>query len=300
MNPPSLEPRVTIGLPTYNSEKFLDQAINSIRAQTYRNFLLLINDDASKDRTDQICRLHAEKDPRIRYTRNNSNRGGAINYQHVFRAATSEYFRWAAHDDMLAPELLEKCIAVLDRRPDVVLCYPRAISIDENGEVIGEYDDHFDFQSPVPHRRFGELLSRMYGHDGNPMFGVIRRNVMEKTALIAPFPSSDMTFLAELVLYGKFCEVPERLYFHRIHPGVSSRLGLTASEYTAWHDRSRAGRLAFPRLLRMKALIVAVSHAPITPYNRARCYLSIGRYYLSPAKGAKFLRQILLHVKKKR
>ncbi|MDP1676395.1 MAG: glycosyltransferase [Bacteroidota bacterium] len=288
--------KVTIGLPTYNSQKYLEYAINSILAQTYKDLILIINDDGSTDKTDEICRTFAAQDKRIRYSRSERNLGGAINYQRVFQLADTEYFRWAAHDDALAPQLIERCIEVLDREPDVVMCYPRALNIDENGNILGEYDDNFDLRSVHPNDRFKRVLKGMYGHAGNPMFGVVRRELMAKTALIAPFPASDMTFVAELSLYGKFFEISERLYYHRIHSGMSNKLGLTTSEYTAWHDKSKAGKLSFPKILRLKALIAGVKKSPIVKSERIKCYFHIFSYYVSLKNIPKLWRQINYYV----
>jgi glycosyltransferase involved in cell wall biosynthesis len=292
--------RVTIGLPTYNSERFLRNTIDAILAQTHKDFTLVINDDGSSDSTIAICREYAARDPRIQFTQSPANRGGAINYQQVFHLSSTEYFRWAAHDDSLAPELLERCIAELDRHPDVVMCYPRAYNIDESGKITGTYEDNFGFDADDPVERFRGVLNGMYGHAGNPMFAVVRREQMAKTALIAPFPSSDMTFLAELSLYGKFREIPDRLYFHRMHPGTSNQLGLTSSEYTAWHDRSRAGKLSFPKWLRFKALVQAVERSPLTYGQKIRCIAAIASYYASIRNVPKIWSQIQYSIRIRR
>ena len=127
-------PRVSIGLPVYNGEKFIREAIDSIFSQTFEDFELIISDNGSTDRTQQICQAYAAQDLRIRYYRNKKNIGAARNYNLVFELASGEYFKWAAHDDLCAPEYLERCVEILDRDPDVVLCYPKTSIIDEHGE----------------------------------------------------------------------------------------------------------------------------------------------------------------------
>ncbi|MCB0187328.1 MAG: glycosyltransferase family 2 protein, partial [Caldilineaceae bacterium] len=123
-------PRVSIGLAVYNGEPYLADAIRSILSQSFTNFELIISDNASTDRTAAICQEFAARDSRIRYSRNATNIGGANNENRTFRLARGEYFRWAAHDDICAPELLEKSVAVLDQNPDVVLCYSMTTEID--------------------------------------------------------------------------------------------------------------------------------------------------------------------------
>jgi glycosyltransferase involved in cell wall biosynthesis len=118
-------PRVSIGLPVYNGENYLAETLDSILAQTFTDFEVIISDNASTDRTETICRQYAAQDRRIRYLRNTSNLGAAKNYNRVFELSQGEYFKWNGHDDPLAPVFLERCVAVLDRHPGVVLCFAR-------------------------------------------------------------------------------------------------------------------------------------------------------------------------------
>ena len=114
-------PRVTIGLPVYNGQNYLVETLESLLAQTYTDFELVISDNASTDRTEAICRQYAAGDARIRYYRNDENIGASANYNRAFELGRGEYFKWAAHDDLLAPTYLERCVEVLDANPDVVL-----------------------------------------------------------------------------------------------------------------------------------------------------------------------------------
>src|SRR5882762_1549884 len=116
-------PRISIGLPVYNGENFITDALESILGQTYTDFELIISDNASTDRTEALCKSYAARDPRIRYWRNAENLGAARNFNRVFELSSGEYFKWTAHDDVLAPDYLEKCIEASDRDPSVVLVY---------------------------------------------------------------------------------------------------------------------------------------------------------------------------------
>src|SRR5256885_11909194 len=130
-------PRVSIGLPVYNGEPYLRQSIDSILAQTFRDFELIICDNASTDATARICEEYAARDGRVRYVRNARNIGGINNANLTFERARGELFRWAAHDDICAPALLERCVALLDERPDMVGVYPGTINIDQDGVETG-------------------------------------------------------------------------------------------------------------------------------------------------------------------
>ena len=136
-------------MPVYNGERFLRQAIESVLDETFADFELIISDNASTDGTRAICLEYIRRDPRVRYYRNERNLTAARNFNRVYELSSGEYFKWATADDLAAPGLLEKCIAVLDAHPEVVL-----------------YDS-----SRYP------ILQDRYGHAGTPRFPYeIRRN----------------------------------------------------------------------------------------------------------------------------
>src|SRR5919112_5909956 len=102
-------PRVTIGLPVYNGERFLEQALDGLLAQTFTDFELIISDNASTDRTPEICQAYAARDSRIRYVRQPENIGAGPNHNILVPMARGEYFKWASHDDLYDPDLVAKC-----------------------------------------------------------------------------------------------------------------------------------------------------------------------------------------------
>jgi len=133
-------PAISLGLPVYNGESYLAQAIEAVQQQTNGHFELIITDNASTDGTEAICRVYERRDRRIRYYRNESNLGAAGNFNCDFALAGGPFFKWVAYDDLMASAFLERCVDVLHRDPSVVLCYPRASIIDENGEFLENYD----------------------------------------------------------------------------------------------------------------------------------------------------------------
>src|SRR5262245_32943693 len=94
------KPRLCIGVPVYNGERYLEPAIGSLLAQTFSDFRLIISDNASTDGTEEICRALARRDRRIEYHRSTRNRGPAWNFNRVVELADAEYFKWAAYDDL--------------------------------------------------------------------------------------------------------------------------------------------------------------------------------------------------------
>ena len=103
-------PVVSIGLPVYNGESFVSEAIQCVLDQTFSDWELVICDNASTHRTVEICRQFADRDSRIRIYQNARNMGVCFNYSEVFRLSRARYFKWMAHDDLFKPRLIEACI----------------------------------------------------------------------------------------------------------------------------------------------------------------------------------------------
>jgi len=270
------KPRVSIGLPVFNGENYLEEALDSILAQTYSDFELIISDNASTDRTEEICRVYAARDDRIRYFRNETNLGAAKNYNRVFELSSGEYFKWAAHDDLCAPEYLERCVEILDREPDVVLCYPRTSIIDEHRRLVENYFDGFNLRSPKPHERFRDFFCT----PGlcNPIHGLIRASILKRTLLIGSYPDSDRVLLGELALLGQFYEVPERLFFRRDHPQRSARANPDLDERVVWFDPARKGQIQLPRWRWFFGYLLAIKRVRLSWYEKLCCYVLMGRW----------------------
>ena len=276
----STTPRVSIGLPVYNGENYITEALDSILAQTYSDFELIISDNASTDRTAQICQHYAAKDRRVRFDRNSQNLGAAPNYNRVFQLSSGQYFKWAAHDDVLAPNFLQACVQVLDNDPDVVLCHSRARLIDERSQLVEDYAVRLRTDSPDPCVRFHDLI--WVRHWCVQIFGLIRRNVLQETRLHGSYASSDRVLLLELALRGRFCEIPEHLFFSRRHGGQASALVHDLHAYARWFDPTSGSRIALPASRLALEHLRAVQQAPLTPSQRLRCYGSglvrLGKY----------------------
>jgi len=211
---------VSIGMPVYNGERYLEETLDSVLAQTFTDWVLYIADNASTDRTQEICEKYAKDDSRIVYIRNPKNVGAAKNYECCFVPAKSEFFRWQNADDPIEPTLIEDCHALLSQHPDYVLAYGTSRVIDEHGKIMRDYDDNLCLLQDSPSERFIQCLE---GIDlQNLMYGLIRREPLARTALLKGYTSSDINLIGELALYGKFGEVPKRLFNRRVHPQASS------------------------------------------------------------------------------
>jgi GT2 family glycosyltransferase len=146
----------------------------------------VISDNASTDGTEAICRRYAVADPRIRYVRRATNIGGPRNFCYVFSLCTGSYVKWTTADDFSDPRFLEEAVAVLDARPDVVLCFPRTRIVDADGQPVEDHDDNLELSDDSPRHRFREL----YEDPGLAARLFVRGDVMGRTGLMADHQAS--------------------------------------------------------------------------------------------------------------
>jgi glycosyltransferase involved in cell wall biosynthesis len=234
-------PRVSLAIPVYNGQRFLAAAIQSILAQDYKDFELIITDNASTDGTEQICRSFAQADVRVRYYRNERNLGAGPNHNLGFELSRGEFFKWCADDDCLSPNFLGSCVAVLDANKDVVLAYGKTQSIDENGAeipLVGEMMiEHGASDGPLARFR-ADFTGRRTNFE---IFGLFRSSALRKTTLQRSYYGSDKTLVHELTLLGKFAYIPTITFFNREHPNRS--INIKVKKVLAnWQDTSISSR----------------------------------------------------------
>ncbi len=237
-------PRLSIALPVYNGERYLAATIEGLLAQSYTDFELILADNASTDATESICRAFAARDRRVRYDRAERNLGAAWNFNRSFDMARGEYFKWAAHDDLHHPLFLQRCIEVLDARPEVVLCFTRTEFIDGEGRHLREYPFPVDVNNASRRQLFTVYATA--GHIMHEIFGVIRRQALVGSPLIGSYVGSDVVLVGMLSLKGRFHQVQELLFQHREHEGRSTRTAGGSLGYTRWFDSRVKVRVVMP------------------------------------------------------
>lgn len=273
--------RVAVGVPVYNGENYLDEALTALRRQTLSDITVVISDNASTDGTAEIAKLHVADDERLTLVHQPTNVGAAPNYNATYAAAPpTDYFCWLAHDDLPKPGYLAACVAALDADPAAVLAFTWTERIDATGNQISRAPPRPRLGSTEPATRLADAIDR---HNTNhPIFGVIRRTALHRTGLHRSYTGSDRTLLAELALLGRFVEVPELLFSVREHPGRSVRAKTSWRRQTreAWFDASREGRIVFPRWRRVRDFATSVAASPLSSTERRHAYTAIGRWLL--------------------
>lgn len=120
LNRKNISPKVSIGLPVFNGGLTVHKTIEFLLEQSFTDFELIISDNASTDRTQEICKDYANSDPRIKYVRQPKNLGLYGNFKVLFDEACGEYFMWAADDDIRSDNFLEEVVNLLDKNPNCI------------------------------------------------------------------------------------------------------------------------------------------------------------------------------------
>jgi glycosyltransferase involved in cell wall biosynthesis len=297
-------PRLSVGLPVYNGEKYVRQSIDSLLGQTYEDFELIVSDNASTDSTADICEQYAKQDSRIRYIRQARNIGLAPNHNFVFSQARGELFKWAAADDLYGRDLLKVCVEALDAQPRAVLAHAWEAAIDADGRVYQSLEYPLNTSSPSAPERFRSILFGSSGLFENTdphatglvrvdnrgilrscdQYGVIRSEVLRKVAPLDSYHHSDRIITVELALHGPFHITPDWLYFRRDYPDRTYNQSPKVRSRCAILDPARANRFRNPTALLVAEYFygyhAAIQRAPLSAADRRECHRQLGQWML--------------------
>jgi glycosyltransferase involved in cell wall biosynthesis len=240
-------PVVSIGMPVFNDERFLRESLDSLLTQSFNDFELIISDNASADRTGEICREYAAKDSRVRYIRQPSNIGGLANFNFLLNEAQGEYFMWAASDDRWHSEFIATLVEAMRLKPECVTAFAPYVFVDEKGRPAGE-PVTLDYSGRSASER---LLKFCFYYDDAFVYGLHKREAIRevrfrawwwlnsKTAKNSAYP-----VVCYLLARGDYALAgTEPLWFNRVYFSSGSISGRASR-----HRRPRSrlvGYLAF-------------------------------------------------------
>lgn len=213
-------PRVAVTLPVYNGAATLKRALESIQAQTFTDFRVLMIDNASTDNTGAICRQFANSDQRFEYYRNYKNMGIGFSFDRgLYLGLDSDFMIYLGRDDYWHPQYLERCVNALDANPKAVLAYTHVNFLDSEGVFKGIYKDEWDLTSPDPATRYLHIIGEM----GliNCLYGLIRSETWANHAYWLHEYSSaagDNVIAAGMALEGQFIQIAEPLFYRTTNP----------------------------------------------------------------------------------
>ncbi len=204
-------PRISIGLPVYNEERFIDASLRSLREQDYPNVDILICDNASTDSTLSICERHAAEDSRIRIDRAPSNRGAVANFRRAFDLARGKYFMWASGHDLWSPNLLSECASQLNQNEGACIAFACSRWIDADGAQMMRASGWTDTRGMLPAARgFTILWGNMH-----PILGLIRTESLRSCQPMQNLVGGDLVLLMELALRGDLVHAPKASWSRR-------------------------------------------------------------------------------------
>jgi glycosyltransferase involved in cell wall biosynthesis len=268
-----MTPLLTIGVPVYNGEAYVEDSIQSVLDQSFGDFRLVVSDNASSDTTPDILRRLADKDPRIELRLWPVNKGGGWNFNSLAVEVPTPFFKWAAHDDLHDPSYLEKCMAELLAHPDVVAVHSRTRYIDDEGvEVARTFRDDV-FADARPSNRLQAVL--FSHHDFTFDFSVIRTSALEQSRLYLPGYFAETVFLAELALRGRMVQLPEHLFLNRLHSNRSSAQNDNSDAkmtFQTWWGGQDVRVTTMPTWAALTQLWSAVRLSPVRGRERRACF----------------------------
>lgn len=271
-------PRVTIGVPVFDGENYLADALDSLLAQTYTDLEIIVCDNASTDRSGEIAEDYARRDPRVFYHRNQINLGPCRNFNLLVELAGGEFFKWAAHDDLIEPTFVARCVEVLDAEPDVVLVQALTRIIDDSGRELAIYDSGLQgAASEDPVDRFGSLV--LTPHVCTEMFGLFRTEALRATKrLTGNYHGCDRAMLAEAALVGRFAQIAEPLFMNREHNQRYVR-SVTPAERDEHHTTGEQGQISMYTWRLYRDYIRAVQDFAPSRSARMRCYARLAAWW---------------------
>jgi hypothetical protein len=214
-------PRVVIAAPLYNKARWLPEAVDSLLAQTYGDFALLLIDDRSDDGTAEVARSYAGRDTRVQFVANERRFGMLANTNRALTLALerfpeASYWALGSDHDRWEPRWLEVLVRLLDGDPDAVLAYPLTRRIDEEGEEYARQKPPWRFDSAGEHDPRLRMRRAFRGMAaGDMIYGLFRVEALRQVGLYRPVLVPDRLLLSELALHGQFVQAPEILWRRR-------------------------------------------------------------------------------------
>lgn len=268
-------PRVSFAIPVRNGERFLGRALDSLLAQDFDDFEIVVCDNASTDKTPEVMRRYAERDRRVRCVLNEEDIGQIENFNRVCELSRGEFFRWMGADDWLEPAYARKCVAVLDTRPDAVGVTTQWRFMDDAGRIESIDVPGPRVDAPNPYQRLCLTLRLLQNPQAllfDPIYSLIRRDALQRTGLLPINPWTDRLLAIELCLLGSFCHLDDCLSTRR-------------AAFERWKERlpryhERLGRKRGHRVMLYVGCAKIVQRAPLSTGQKLGCFGATFAYWL--------------------
>ncbi len=273
-------PAVSIGMPVYNGEKYIREALDSALAQTFEDFELLISDNCSTDMTGEICTEYSNRDPRIKYIRHPENHGGQWNFNFVTQNATGRLLTWLAHDDILESGFLEATVQHMLENPDTVLVASDFEVINQDGITLG-YQELENIRGHIGwEKRCIEFFKYPISNVFFCIYGLMRtaacQSVLQSVDKPKMATGSELPILARFAVRGEIVSLPVVLRKYRNHADSVYSSEAAAISTKPVHHRVLMDIVNINRL-RLDQMTVLFSSS----YSRGLKYRIFGKVLLS-------------------
>ncbi len=268
-------PRISIGIPAYNSSAHIGATLEGLLAQSFGDFEIIVSDNASTDATRDVVENYMRLDPRIRYERQPVNIGANPNYSYVVRRARGEFFKWSSSSDWCAPAFLESCLKDLSAHEDAVLVVPRTYLFQETREKAEEYAGDLAVLQDAPSARFAYVYSKLALN--NAINGLIRMSALRRTRLVDAYRGADIVLMGHLALLGKFRLLEQRLFYRRMERATATALQDDAGMWKHHYPQRSAGTL-LQGCKRHAGWVWAAMSSPIGPGEKLRSLKVVAKY----------------------
>ncbi|WEK03788.1 MAG: glycosyltransferase family 2 protein [Candidatus Devosia phytovorans] len=216
------KPSLLIGVPVYQADAYLEEAINSLVVQSFHNWEMVIADNASTDRTSDIAKAFANRDQRIRYVRHERNVGAAANFLFLAGMATHPYFMWAAADDRWSPDYIERCMTVLKDHPAIGFASGRLVNTAPDGTALRDFGYFEGLETVSPRDRLSHFLAaREVDGKANIIYSIYRTPLIQAVCADAQIMTgwgADMGLVAAALSRAPYRQAEQAI----LYKGVAS------------------------------------------------------------------------------
>ena len=203
-------PLVSIGMPVFNEDRFIEKSLDALVNQDHTNIEMIVSDNASEDKTGEICRKYAEQYDWISYHKFNTNVGIAENFSFTLQEARGKYFMWASGHDLWTSNYISACVNLLESCPAAMVAFGISNWIDQHDAVLEREYGWIDTRGmDVIARYFAVLWGNMH-----PIYGLHRRDALFEIP-IKPVVGTDLIVLAQLALKGDFVNAVDAIWSRR-------------------------------------------------------------------------------------
>ncbi len=237
-----MKPLISVCIPTFNGAKYIKECLDSVLAQTFTDFEVLIVDDKSSDETLSIAQEYATYDPRFRVIQNKCNLGLVGNWNRCVELAQSEWIKFLFQDDLIEPACLERMLAVRKPETAIICCRRNFIFEAHTTEDTRQYyltylslEKLFPGLTEISARDCCEatLDNIWVNFVGEPTAVMLHRNVFYRFGVFNPhlIQICDLEFWTRIAIHTGIIYIPETLATFRVHARSTSAINHTSRYY---------------------------------------------------------------------